>query len=335
MASKEEGSEPLQVKKWTLKVSIHCEGCKKKVKKILQNVAGVYEIEIDSRQNKVTVTGNVEAETLLRKLLKSGKHAELWPVEKKPNNPNPNPNPNGKGKNKEKEKDAGKEKDAAKSNEPNENKTEKPPEKSTAATKPETATKPAAEAAASQPEKVTPTTKPAETDTKPVPSTEVSGSTSSNKESPKPDPKPEKPPKSSEPETKPADTATKSGSSSKKKEKKEAEAGGGNEEVVMNSGGAPPMYHQVPAYPQPVYAASYNMSHPTASYSYYAPMPPMPQSYLYSGHPPPPPPEYYPHYQHYPPDNYYGPMEPPASSSQPQGSYDYFSDENANSCNVM
>lgn len=31
----------------------------------------------------MTVTGNVEAETLLKKLLRSGKHAELWPETKK------------------------------------------------------------------------------------------------------------------------------------------------------------------------------------------------------------------------------------------------------------
>ena len=34
--------------------------------------------EIDSHQHKVTVTGNIEAQTLLHKLSKSGKPAELW-----------------------------------------------------------------------------------------------------------------------------------------------------------------------------------------------------------------------------------------------------------------
>lgn len=66
-------------KKCVLRVSIHCEGCKKKVKKILNQVHGVVEIDIDIKQHKVTVTGNVDADTLLRKLIKSGKHAELWP----------------------------------------------------------------------------------------------------------------------------------------------------------------------------------------------------------------------------------------------------------------
>ncbi|KAL3538142.1 hypothetical protein ACH5RR_001508 [Cinchona calisaya] len=75
----EDPPTPTNYKKWVFKVSIHCEGCKKKVKKILNQVEGVYEIDIDTKQQKVTVTGNVEADTLLRKLTKSGKHAELWP----------------------------------------------------------------------------------------------------------------------------------------------------------------------------------------------------------------------------------------------------------------
>lgn len=73
------GSEPLQYKIWVLKVSIHCEGCKKKVKKVLQSIEGVYQIEIDSKQHKVTVIGNVDGDTLVKKLAKTGKNAELWP----------------------------------------------------------------------------------------------------------------------------------------------------------------------------------------------------------------------------------------------------------------
>ncbi|KAB2605172.1 nuA4 complex subunit EAF3-like protein [Pyrus ussuriensis x Pyrus communis] len=79
----EEAPGTLKYQTWVLKVSIHCEGCKRKVKKVLQNIDGVYTTDIDSQQHKVTVTGNVEAETLLKKLQKSGKHAELWPEVKK------------------------------------------------------------------------------------------------------------------------------------------------------------------------------------------------------------------------------------------------------------
>ncbi|KAJ6848629.1 putative glycine-rich cell wall structural protein 1.0 [Iris pallida] len=80
----EETPEPLQYQTWVLRVSIHCEGCKKKVKKVLQAIEGVYKTTIDPQQHKVTVTGNVEAHTLLKKLLKTGKHAELWPDQPKP-----------------------------------------------------------------------------------------------------------------------------------------------------------------------------------------------------------------------------------------------------------
>ncbi|XP_048321645.2 heavy metal-associated isoprenylated plant protein 35 [Ziziphus jujuba] len=77
--SAEESTEPLKYQTWVLKVSIHCEGCKRKVKKVLQRIEGVYTTTIDSQQQRVTVTGNVEVQTLIKKLTKTGKHAEIWP----------------------------------------------------------------------------------------------------------------------------------------------------------------------------------------------------------------------------------------------------------------
>ncbi|XP_004494359.1 uncharacterized protein [Cicer arietinum] len=76
--------ETLKYHTWVLKVLIHCDGCTKRVKKILQGIEGVYTTEIDSREHKVTVTGNVEAETLIKKLSRSGKSVELWPQIEKP-----------------------------------------------------------------------------------------------------------------------------------------------------------------------------------------------------------------------------------------------------------
>lgn len=77
--------EPLQYKTWFLKVSIHCEGCKRKVKRILNGIEGVYKVDVDTKQQKVVVTGNIDAETLIKKLVKAGKHVELWPIKgKKP-----------------------------------------------------------------------------------------------------------------------------------------------------------------------------------------------------------------------------------------------------------
>ncbi|GLT28510.1 hypothetical protein SLA2020_034360 [Shorea laevis] len=100
MAAKPAEGTPgaLKFQTWVLKVSIHCEGCKKKVKKVLQGIDGVYITEIDSQQHKVIVTGNVDAGTLIKKLMKSGKHAALWP-EKAEKEEKP-----GKSKNNEKQK---------------------------------------------------------------------------------------------------------------------------------------------------------------------------------------------------------------------------------------
>ncbi|KAL5851035.1 hypothetical protein ACOSQ3_009089 [Xanthoceras sorbifolium] len=95
----EEHQVHLNYKTWVLRVSIHCEGCKRKVKKILTNIDGVYTTDIDLRQHKVTVVGNVDAETLIRKLEKNGKHAELWPEIKSKQKAKKH----GKSKNKEKQ----------------------------------------------------------------------------------------------------------------------------------------------------------------------------------------------------------------------------------------
>ncbi|XP_071737307.1 uncharacterized protein [Rutidosis leptorrhynchoides] len=75
----QQNTPTLIYKTCVLKVSIHCVGCKRKVKKVLQSIEGVYTIDIDSKQHKVTVVGNIEVETLVKKLIKSGKHAEKWP----------------------------------------------------------------------------------------------------------------------------------------------------------------------------------------------------------------------------------------------------------------
>ncbi|KAL1312636.1 hypothetical protein HN51_039232 [Arachis hypogaea] len=76
--------EILKYQRWVLRVFIHCDGCKKKVKKVLQGIDGVYTTEVDSREHKVIVTGNVEADTLIKRLLKTGKYAELLPEKQPP-----------------------------------------------------------------------------------------------------------------------------------------------------------------------------------------------------------------------------------------------------------
>ncbi|XP_028770898.1 heavy metal-associated isoprenylated plant protein 34 [Neltuma alba] len=61
-----------------LKVNIHCEGCEHKVRKLLQKTDGVYSVNIDADSGKVLVAGNMDPAKLIKKLKRSGKHAELW-----------------------------------------------------------------------------------------------------------------------------------------------------------------------------------------------------------------------------------------------------------------
>ena len=49
---------------------------------------GVYKTNIDAEQGKVTVSGNVDPTTLIKKLNKAGKHAEFWGAPKPNNNQN-------------------------------------------------------------------------------------------------------------------------------------------------------------------------------------------------------------------------------------------------------
>ncbi|CAL9180568.1 unnamed protein product [Musa hybrid cultivar] len=74
--------EVLKFKTHILKVNIHCDGCKLRVKKILHRIEGVFSVDVDVENKKVTVQGNVDSETLINKLTKSGKHAQLWPQKK-------------------------------------------------------------------------------------------------------------------------------------------------------------------------------------------------------------------------------------------------------------
>ncbi|KAL1531925.1 heavy metal-associated isoprenylated plant protein 37-like [Salvia divinorum] len=75
--TKDEDFNLLKIQTCVLRVNIHCEGCQQKVKKILQRIEGVYQVKIDAEQQKVTVFSNVDSATLVKKLVKAGKHAEL------------------------------------------------------------------------------------------------------------------------------------------------------------------------------------------------------------------------------------------------------------------
>ncbi|CAD5191559.1 unnamed protein product [Musa acuminata subsp. malaccensis] len=88
--NKSEEFKLLKIQTVILKVHIHCDGCKQQVKKLLQRIEGVYTVSIDAEHQKVTVSGDVDSNTLIKKLARSGKHAEVWP--QKTNNQSSKPN---------------------------------------------------------------------------------------------------------------------------------------------------------------------------------------------------------------------------------------------------
>ncbi|KAM0933267.1 putative heavy metal-associated domain, HMA, heavy metal-associated domain superfamily [Dioscorea sansibarensis] len=57
-----------------------CEGCERRVKKGIKDMKGVNHVEVNPKQHKLTVTGYVEPNKVLKRVWrKTGKHADLWP----------------------------------------------------------------------------------------------------------------------------------------------------------------------------------------------------------------------------------------------------------------
>ncbi|KAI6676092.1 hypothetical protein NL676_036888 [Syzygium grande] len=61
-----------------LKVGLHCEECIKKILKAIKKMEDVDTYDVDMELNKVTVTGNVSSEAVIRALQKIGKQASSW-----------------------------------------------------------------------------------------------------------------------------------------------------------------------------------------------------------------------------------------------------------------
>ncbi|CAN1122839.1 Heavy metal-associated isoprenylated plant protein 37, partial [Linum perenne] len=70
-------SFPIRGQKHVLKVNVDCEGCQKKVWKLLKKIEGVYSIDINAEAQEVTVSGTVLSGTLIKMLNKAGKYAEV------------------------------------------------------------------------------------------------------------------------------------------------------------------------------------------------------------------------------------------------------------------
>ncbi|KAG9459270.1 hypothetical protein H6P81_003778 [Aristolochia fimbriata] len=61
-----------------MRVHMDCAGCESKIRKSLQNLRGVDEIDIDMAMQKVTVTGYADQKKVLKRVRKTGRRAELW-----------------------------------------------------------------------------------------------------------------------------------------------------------------------------------------------------------------------------------------------------------------
>ncbi|PNT69627.1 heavy metal-associated isoprenylated plant protein 23 [Brachypodium distachyon] len=67
-----------------LRVRMDCERCERQVKKALAGITGVEHVEVSRRQQRVTVTGNVDPHKVLRQAQLTGKKAELWRTQNNP-----------------------------------------------------------------------------------------------------------------------------------------------------------------------------------------------------------------------------------------------------------
>ncbi|OVA12689.1 Heavy metal-associated domain [Macleaya cordata] len=64
-----------------LKVGMHCEECIKKIKKAIKKIEDIETYDFDIKLNKITVTGNITPEKVIRVLQKMGKTASPWDEE--------------------------------------------------------------------------------------------------------------------------------------------------------------------------------------------------------------------------------------------------------------
>ncbi|CAO2165405.1 unnamed protein product [Urochloa humidicola] len=70
-------SVPVEPKTVALKVSMHCHGCAKKVKKQVSKLQGVVSFKVELENKKVTVVGDVSPTDVLESICKVMKNAEL------------------------------------------------------------------------------------------------------------------------------------------------------------------------------------------------------------------------------------------------------------------
>ncbi|KAG2715091.1 hypothetical protein I3760_03G060700 [Carya illinoinensis] len=63
-----------------IKVKMDCDGCERRVKNAVTSMKGVKSVEVNRKQQRVTVSGYVEPNKVLKRVkISIGKRAEFWP----------------------------------------------------------------------------------------------------------------------------------------------------------------------------------------------------------------------------------------------------------------
>ncbi|GMN29000.1 hypothetical protein TIFTF001_002253 [Ficus carica] len=63
-----------------IKVKIDCQGCEKLVRKSVEGMKGVTQVEVEPKQHKLTVIGYVDPDKVLTRVRhRTGKKADFWP----------------------------------------------------------------------------------------------------------------------------------------------------------------------------------------------------------------------------------------------------------------
>lgn len=77
-------SRPLSLQTVELKVRMCCAGCERVVKSAIHKLRGVDSVEVNLEMEKVTVTGYVDRNKVLKAVRRAGKRAEFWPYPEPP-----------------------------------------------------------------------------------------------------------------------------------------------------------------------------------------------------------------------------------------------------------
>ncbi|XP_038991282.1 heavy metal-associated isoprenylated plant protein 30-like [Hibiscus syriacus] len=75
---------PLSLQTVDLKVRMCCTGCERVVKNAIYKLRGIDSVEVDVEMEKVTVTGYVDRNKVLKQVRRAGKRAEFWPYPNPP-----------------------------------------------------------------------------------------------------------------------------------------------------------------------------------------------------------------------------------------------------------